>query len=208
MAILKNITTALGETYSIVGAKTTKADPVPKVWLEFDTIDECTTAGSATVTKYPTEMGVLATDYKYKQPDTVTMVGIISEGGIFGRSSIFSVMGQWDRRSAIEEIRKNLDQLVSNMTLVNIQTRNAGRRTNMTLTAYEINETYDTYGTMQVSMQFQQVPRFDASGALARNASDMDTTDTGIMNTRSILAIGAGVLAAGGLVTGNIAAFD
>lgn len=202
MAIFKNILTALGEAYSVVGVKSGRIE------LEFDTIDECTTSGSATVTKYPTENGIQVTDYKYKNPDTVTMVGIVSEGGLTGFSSIYRIMGKWDRKSAIEAIRTNLDMLVSNMTLLNIQTRNAGRRTNMTLTAYEINETYDTFGTMQVTMQFQQVPQFNKNGTVARNASDLNTTDTGIMNTQSLLAIGAGALAAGGIVAGNIAAFD
>lgn len=202
MAIFKNILTALGEAYSVVGVKSGRIE------LEFDTIDECTTGGSATVTKYPTENGIQVTDYKYKNPDTVTMVGIVSEGGLTGFSSIYRIMGKWDRKSAIEAIRTNLDMLVSNMTLLNIQTRNAGRRTNMTLTAYEINETYDTFGTMQVTMQFQQVPQFNKNGTVARNASDLNTTDTGIMNTQSLLAIGAGALAAGGIVAGNIAAFD
>ena len=202
MAIFKNILTALGEAYSVVGVKSGRIE------LEFDTIDECTTGGSATVTKYPTENGIQVTDYKYKNPDTVTMVGIVSEGGLTGFSSIYRIMGKWDRKSAIEAIRTNLDLLVSNMTLLNIQTRNAGRRTNMTLTAYEINETYDTFGTMQVTMQFQQVPQFNKDGTVARNASDLNTTDTGIMNTQSLLAIGAGALAVGGIVAGNIAAFD
>ena len=202
MAIFKNILTALGEAYSVVGVKSGRIE------LEFDTIDECTTSGSATVTKYPTENGIQVTDYKYKNPDTVTMVGIVSEGGLTGFSSIYRIMGKWDRKSAIEAIRTNLDMLVSNMTLLNIQTRNAGRRTNMTLTAYEINETYDTFGTMQVTMQFQQVPQFNKGGTVARNASDLNTTDTGIMNTQSLLAIGAGALAAGGIVAGNIAALD
>lgn len=202
MAIFKNILTALGEAYSVVGVKSGRIE------LEFDTIDECTTGGSATVTKYPTENGIQVTDYKYKNPDTVTMVGIVSEGGLTGFSSIYRIMGKWDRKSAIEAIRTNLDMLVSNMTLLNIQTRNAGRRTNMTLTAYEINETYDTFGTMQVTMQFQQVPQFNKNGTVARNASDLNTTDTGIMNTQSLLAIGTGALAVGGIVAGNIAAFD
>lgn len=202
MAIFKNILTALGEAYSVVGVKSGRIE------LEFDTIDECTTSGSATVTKYPTENGIQVTDYKYKNPDTVTMVGIVSEGGLTGFSSIYRIMGKWDRKSAIEAIRTNLDTLVGNMTLLNIQTRNAGRRTNMTLTAYEINETYDTFGTMQVTMQFQQVPQFNKDGTVARNASDLNTTDTGIMNTQSMLALGAGLLAAGELVSGNVAAFD
>ena len=218
--IYNNKLTVQDRSYSIVGANETEetkwltdyltgdVHTQQRVWLEFDTIDECTTGGSATVTKYPTENGILATDYKYKNPDTVTMVGIIADSGITGLSTLYRVMGKWDRKTAVEAIRTNLDTLVGNMTLLNIQTRNAGRRTNMTLTAYEINETYDTFGTMQVTMQFQQVPQFDGSGAVSRNASDTDTTDTGIMNTQSLLAIGGGTLAVGGIVAGNIAALD
>lgn len=194
--------TVQDRSYSIVGVKSGRIE------LEFDTIDECTTSGSATVTKYPTENGIQVTDYKYKNPDTVTMVGIIADRGITGLSTLYRIMGKWDRKSAVEAIRTNLDTLVGNMALLSIQTRNAGRRTNMTLTAYEINETYDTFGTMQVTMQFQQVPQFDGTGAVARNASDTDTTDTGIMSTQSMLALGAGLLAAGELVSGNVAAFD
>lgn len=200
--IYNNKLTVQDRSYSIVGAKSGRIE------LEFDTIDECTTSGSATVTKYPTENGIQVTDYKYKNPDTVTMVGIIADSGITGLSTLYRIMGKWDRKSAVEAIRTNLDTLVGNMTLLSIQTRNAGRRTNMTLTAYEINETYDTFGTMQVTMQFQQVPQFNKDGTVARNASDLNTTDTGIMSTQSMLALGAGLLAAGDLVSGNVAAFD
>lgn len=203
LAIYKNKLAVLDRTYSVVGTKDTS-----KVWLEFDTIDECTTGGSATVTKYPTETGIQVTDYKYRNPDTVSMVGIISEGGLTGFSSIYRRMGKWDRKSAIEAIRTNLDELVSKMTLLTIQTRNAGRRTNMTLTAYEINETYDTFGTMQVTMQFQQVPQFDNSGNTTRNASDMNTMDAGIMSTQTALAVGATAIAAVGLISGNVAALS
>lgn len=201
--ILDNIVNALSQTYSIVGT-----GDLSKVWLEFDTIDECTTGGSATVTKYPTEKGFQVTDYKYRNPDTVGMVGIIADGGLTGFSSLYRRMGKWDRKSAIEAIRKNLDELVGNMTLLTIQTRNAGRRSNMTLTAYEINETYDTFGTMQVTMQFQQVPQFDNSGNLTRNVADLDTAQTGITATQVIAAVGAASLVIGLAAVGNIAAWS
>lgn len=211
--ILDNFKMAMGETYSLVstnGTETTKTlfgreVSGPKVLLEFDTIDECTTSGSATATKYPTERGTYATDYKYKNPDTVTMVGYLSEGGATGFSSIYRRMGQWDRKSAIEAVRTNLNELVRTMTLLNIQTRNAGRRDNMTLIAYEINETYDNFGVMSVTMQFQQVPQYGTSTKV-RNASDSDTADNGIMNTQSVLAIGAGALAITGAIIGGSSA--
>ena len=72
------------------------------------------------------------------------------------------------------------------MTLVNIQTRNAGLRTSLTLTGYEINETYDTYGTMSVSMTFQEVPQFNKQGEFVDNPADKSTQNGGIVQTRQI----------------------
>ena len=194
--IFDNILNAMGQTYSLVG--TVSRD----ILLEFDTIDECATGGSATVTKYPTERGTYATDYKYKNPDTVRMVGIISSGGVTGYTSVLRRLGTWDRQTAIETIRTNLKELTQNMTLLNIQTRNAGRRDNMTMTAYEINETYDNYGSMEITMQFQEVPQFNGAGKLVRNASDSPTQETGITMTQAV-AIGAGILVAGSVIAAN-----
>lgn len=212
--IWSNAQNSTRQTYSLVSAsgETEEQDTwfglgekkeKPKIWLEFDTIDECTTSGSATVTKYPTEQGILVTDYKYRNPDTVRMTGIISAGGATGLSSILSRMNSWDRQTAIESIRTNLKELVQKMKLLNIQTRNAGRRDNMTLTAYDINETYDNYGSMEVTMQFQEVPQFKANEGVARSASDTKTQDNGIMMTQ---AIAAGALVGLSAVRANMAA--
>lgn len=175
--IWENVKKNIDQTYSIVGVSDSK------LWLEFDSIDECTTAGRASVTQYPTEVGTKGVDYKYSEPDSVTMTGLISEGGVLAASSIYPRMGTFDKKSAIEKIRNNLNILKSEMTLVNIQTRNAGLRTNLTLVNYEIDETYDTYGTMSVSMTFQQVPQFQALGEKVANASDKSTKDGGITMT-------------------------
>lgn len=165
-------------TYGIVGMDDNK------VWLEFESIDECTTNGSSTATKYPTEYGVQITDYKYKNPDTVTMVGVISEGGLLSVNSMFSRMGTWDKTSALEQIRNNLATLVRQMTLVNIQTRNAGLRKFMTLTSYTINESYDTYGLMEVQMTFQEVPQFTIKGERVLNVADTATKNAGVCETQ------------------------
>lgn len=166
-------------TYGIVGSGT------DKVWLEFDTIDECTTTGSSTTTKYPTEYGLQVTDYKYKNPDTVTMVGVISEGGLLGVNSLYSRMGSWDKNTALETIRSNLKELVNKMTLVDIQTRNAGLRKSMTLTSYTINENYDTYGLLEVQMTFQEVIQFTQQGEIVRNVADSKTVNAGVAETRN-----------------------
>ena len=197
MKLLKNFMNAMGQTYSLVG--TVKGD----ILLEFDMIDECVTTGSSTVTKYPTEKGTNITEYKYKNPDTVRMTGVISSGGATGYTSILSRLGSWDRQTAIETIRNNLRDLVRDMTLLNIQTRNAGRRDNMTLTSYEINETYDNFGSMEITMNFTEVQRFGTSGAVIRNASDSATQDSGITMTQTVMAIGAGALIVGSAIALN-----
>lgn len=178
--IWQNVKGNFGVTYGIVGWK------AGELLLEFDTIEECTTAGRASVTQYPTEYGDKAIDYKYSEPDTVTMTGILSEGGALGVNSIWWRMGTWDRKSAIKQVRETLQTLKSNMTLVNILTRNAGLRTRLTLVNYEIDETYDTYGTMSVSMTFQEVPLFNQKGEFVKSPSDSKTQNGGITMTQRL----------------------
>lgn len=198
--IYSNAKNAMGQTYSLVGVLQ------GNILLEFDTIDECTTGGSSTVTKYPTEMGTNVTEYKYKNPDTVRMTGVISSGGATGYTSVLSRLGSWDRQTAIEAIRSNLRNLVTNMTLVNIQTRNAGRRDNMTLTSYEVNETYDNFGSMEVTMNFTEVQRFGASGAVVRNASDTATQESGITMTQAVMLGVSAISVGSSIIRGNAAA--
>lgn len=198
--IYSNAKNAMGQTYSLVGVLQ------GNILLEFDTIDECTTGGSSTVTKYPTEMGTNVTEYKYKNPDTVRMTGVISSGGATGYTSVLSRLGSWDRQTAIEAIRNNLRNLVTNMTLVNIQTRNAGRRDNMTLTSYEVNETYDNFGSMEVTMNFTEVQRFGASGAVVRNASDTATQESGITMTQAVMLGVSAITVGSSIIRGNAAA--
>ena len=170
----------VNSTYAIVDSKDND-----KVWLEFDTIDECTTTGSSTTTKYPTEYGIQVTDYKYKNPDTVTMVGVISEGGLLSISSLFPRMGSWNKTNVLEIVRTNLNTLVNKMTLVDIQTRNAGLRKFMTLTSYTVNENYDTYGLLEVQMTFQEVIQFTQQGEIVRNVADSKTVNAGVAETRN-----------------------
>lgn len=198
----KNILGSMDVTYSIVSS----TDEVPEILLEFDSIMECSTTGSATVTKYPTERGIYRTEYKYKNPDTVRMTGIISAGGLTGFSSVIKRLGTWDRKSAIEQIRAKLRELVAQMQLVDIQTRNSGRRERMTLSEYEMNETYDNYGSLEISMMFTEVPALGEKKK-PKLTSDDDTENMGITMTQA-LAVGAGLLVVGSVATGNIAALS
>lgn len=173
----------LESTYSLVGATD------DKVWLEFQSIDECSMTGNATVTKYPTEMGIQKTDYKYSTPDSVTIVGIVQRSGGRGSipeiNSLNPIMGTFDRATAVERIRNNLRTLKRNMILLNVKTRNGGLWTNMTLTDYTIDETADNFGLFQVTMQLQEVPQFNEQGEQVRNPADSSTKSSGITMTRS-----------------------
>ena len=168
-----------GSTYAVVGQEVEK-----KLWLEFQTIDECSMTGNATVTKYPTEMGTQRTDYKYNTPDSVSMVGIIARGGIGGGPEPRFIMNTPWHDNAIRQIRDNLRELKRNMILVTVNTRNGGLWKNMTLTDYTIDETPDNFGLFQVTMQFQDGPQFNEQGELVRNVSDSSTKSMGIAGTQ------------------------
>lgn len=182
--LLNTIKFLLGSTYSIIG---TEDD---KVWLEFQTIDECSMTGNAVVTKYPTEKGIQMTDYKYMSPDTVTIVGIVQRNGMNPNipeiNSLNPIMGTWDRATAVERIRENLRTLTRNMIRLTVKTRNGGLWTNMTLTDYTIDETPENFGLFQVTMQLQEVPQFNEQGEVVRNAADTSTKSTGITETRPV----------------------
>ena len=168
----------MGSTYAVVGTKD------KKLWLEFQSVDECSMTGNATVTKYPTEMGTYKTDYKYSTPDTVSMVGIIQRGGALEYNSPIRIMNMFNRATAIEQIRENLRELKRNLILVTVKTRNGGLWENMTLTDYTIDETADNFGLFQVTMQLQEVPQFNEKGELVRNVADSSTKSTGITMTQ------------------------
>lgn len=167
-----------GSTYAVVGQ-----DEKKKLWLEFQTIDEASMTGNATVTKYPTEMGTHKTDYKYNTPDSVTLVGVIARGGMGAGPDPRFIMNTPFRDNAIRQIRENLKILKRSMILVTVKTRNGGLWTNMTLTDYTIDETADNFGLFQVTMQLQEVPQFNKDGELVRNVSDKNTNSAGITLT-------------------------
>jgi len=169
-------------TYSVYS--TTSAGD-KKIWLEFDSIEECSFAGSSTVTKYPAEIGVNITDYKYTNPDQIALKGVVSKNGTFGIGVFnvnYSLFGK-DKNSLIERIRNQCDSLVRTLELVNIQTRNSGLRENFTLTSYTIDESPDNFNLLEVDMTFDEVLLFGTNGQLTRKVSDSNTQDGGIVQT-------------------------
>lgn len=180
---LSSITDKLANsTYSIYGIDE-KGDR--KIYLEFDSILECSYNGSSTVTQYPAESGINITDYKYSNPDQITLKGIISKNGTVGIGALdinYSLFGQ-DKVSLIETTRQQLNELCRQMKRVNIQTRNSGLRTSFTLSSFEIMETPDNYNLLEADMTFDEVLLFGTDGKLNRSASDEDTQDGGIVQT-------------------------
>ena len=155
-----------------------------KIWLEFDSIEECSFRGSSTVTRYPAEIGINITDYKYVNPDQAQIKGVITRNGTLGIGNLihYTLYGK-DKKSAIEQIRNECDKLVRTMQLVTIQTRNSGLRKNFTLSAYEIEETPDNYNLLEVDMTFDEVLLFGENGQLTREIADTDTQKCGIVQT-------------------------
>lgn len=166
-------------TYSVTGSSD------HAVYLQFDSIEECSFRGSATATQVPTEAGLNRTDYKYVNPDSVQMKGIVSKNGILGLGLVgasYSISGV-KKQSLIEKIRKQCEILTRNIILVDIATRNSGTRKNYTMTDYTIEETPDNFSLFEVTMTFDEVLLFGKEGTLTRNVSDQDLKNIGIVET-------------------------
>lgn len=139
-----------------------------EILLRFDTIEDCSYKASSTVTSYPTEMGIMVNDYKYKNSDTFTARGLITR--------------RVNNDSDIDLIKSQLELYQSGMYAMNIQTK-SGLRENYTLESYEIPENLDNYSVLEVDMNFKEIPKFLRTQN--RSASDNDTVQVGIVRTES-----------------------
>lgn len=166
------------------GIKSANSD---KVWLEFDTIDECQFHGSATVTKYPLENNTYYTDYKYSNPDDLMLKGAISVNSLirFGDAE-YNLDGITNKTSLVELIRNQCSELCRNMILLDIQTRNSGLRKNFTMNYFVINETPGNYNMLEVDMSFTEVLLLTAEGTMLRNVADSNMQKAGIVETRDV----------------------
>lgn len=166
------------------GIKSSNSD---KLWLEFDTIDECQFHGSSTVTKYPLENNTYYTDYKYSNPDDLMLKGAISVNSLirFGDAE-YNLDGITNKTSLVELIRNQCSELCRNMILLDIQTRNSGLRKNFTMNDFMINENPGNYNMLEVDMSFTEVLLLTAEGTMLRNVADSDTQKAGIVETRDV----------------------
>ncbi|MBO7735234.1 MAG: hypothetical protein J6S67_21900 [Methanobrevibacter sp.] len=139
------------------------------ILLRFDTIEECSFKSSSTVTSYPTEMGIMASDYKYKNSDSFKAKGLIAR-----RST---------NAQQVELITNQLKHYQSGMYAMNIQTK-SGLRENYTLEGYEVVESVDNYSLLEVDMEFKEMPKF--LGQNNRDAYDDDTRSGGISQVNEV----------------------
>lgn len=137
--------------------------------LRFDTIEECSYKSSSTVTSYPTEVGIMASDYKYKNSDSFKAKGLIAR-----RST---------NAQQVKLIENQLKFYQSGMYGLNIQTK-SGLRENYTLESYEVPENIDNYSLFEVDMEFKEMPKF--LGQNNRSSYDDDTRSGGISQTNEV----------------------
>lgn len=145
-----------------------------KPMMTFDTIEECSFKASSTLTGYPTEAGVTVTDYKFDNPDAVTLRGISS------RASLLSA------GDTISQIKTNLKFLKSGVYLCEVKTRTDTYK-DLSLVGYEIFEDADNFGSLVVDMTFEQVIRLDGNAAINANPADNDTINGGLAFIKRIL---------------------
>ncbi|MCH5202388.1 MAG: hypothetical protein J1F17_04190 [Oscillospiraceae bacterium] len=159
----------LGGTYSIY--ETDKSGKT-KIIMRFNTIEEAFFRSTSQVTSYPTETGVMVTDYKYDDPDVLTVKGILKRSTLVG-ALVNSLLGGVD---SIPQLMTTLNYYKSGMYSLNIQTK-AALREGYTLQDYEIPEDYDNYGLLEVSMTFKQI--LNVGKKNLTKPSDSDTIPAG-----------------------------
>lgn len=140
-----------------------------EILLRFDTIESCNFRGVSTVTSYPTEYGIEVTDYKYKNPDSISAKGLIAR--------------RTNNDSDVDLIRNQLSLYQSGMYAMNIQMK-SGLKENYTLEGFNIPENLGNYSVLEVDMTFKEIPKFLKQQN--RSASDNDTVDTGIVQSGGI----------------------
>ena len=157
---------AVSPTYSVVYAG--------KAMLSFDMIEEAGFKASSDLTGYPVENGVTVTDYKYDNPDTVTLRGVVSRS-----NALF--LG-----NTVGQIKTNLKFLKSGVYKCTVKTRN-DTYYNMCLVDYEIAEDADNFGALVVDMTFEEIVTLDAAEKRTANPADTDTVNVGLAFVKRII---------------------
>ncbi len=168
--INKVIDKITGNGYAVYAVQGSDVKPI----LIFDTVTESFVRKTASITSYPTESGIMATDYKYMNPSQISIKGVIKRGSLAG-SFLQSLIGFGD---PIKKITTELDNYIKGMYALNIQTK-TGLYENYALKSYEIPEDYDNYGLCEITAVFQEIPQMNET---VQNVEDSlkDTINGGI----------------------------
>ncbi len=151
------------------------AHPTGELIMSFDSIQRVDFKASSTLTNYPIEQGTAVTDYKYNNPDTLSLTGIVSRTGLYHGVGL----GVVDSDTAIDKIRQSLDTYLKGIYRLKIQTKN-GVYDWFTLQSYDISENYENYGLFEVDMSFQQIMR-PPSVQNPAQAAYADTLSVGVV---------------------------
>ena len=153
-----------------------------KVVFTFDTITEAEVRGSSNVVGYPIEKGYTVTDYKYQNPSTIHIVGVMERSSIVGNlarratNKVLSKLGYKEYADPISKLVQDLEYYKSGLYPLNIQTK-SGLYKKYTLTDYTIPENFDNYGLLEVEMTFQQIMTTDDARP---TSSNQDTIEGGL----------------------------
>jgi len=159
-----------GAQYAVFEADTSK------VVFVFDTIEELEFRADSSITSYPIESGVLKTDYLYRNPNIIEIVGRTSKKSLLAQGFNFLT----DKESSIQKINENLTTYTQGIYNLNIQTKIALRK-GFTLQKFTIPENLDTYGMLTVQMTFQEIMGMETTGTALKDEFNADTISAGIV---------------------------
>lgn len=150
-----------------------------KVVLAFDSIQETEFVADTQITTYPTEYNIEMTEYKYRNPNIITVRGVIQRDSFAGEiaSSVLAQVG--GGASLIDRTRAQLERYARVICRLDIQTK-GGLYTNYSLRGYKIPESFDNYGYFEVIMTFQENLLNPSVQPSVAKIADMDTIFGGI----------------------------
>lgn len=150
-----------------------------KVVLAFDSIHEVNLKVSSTMTTYPTESNEYRTDGKFRNPNVISVRGLIEKSSLAGQAAraLLSYVG--GGKSLLERTKAQLEQYIDVVCRLDIQTK-SGLYENYSLIGYEIPETLDNYGYFEVIMDFQQNLVPTAENEVLLRIADANTIFSGI----------------------------
>ena len=146
-----------------------------KVVLAFDSIQEVNLKAST----YPTESNEYRTDGKFRDPNVISVRGIIQRPSLAGQAAraLLSYLG--GGKSLIDRTKAQLEQYIDVICRLDIQTK-SGLYENYSLIGYEIPESLENFGYFEVIMDFQQNLVPTADNEILKRIADAKTIFGGI----------------------------